>query len=74
MSLLRTALLEIISDEVGILEEDLKPELQLENLGLDSLEFIHLIQEIERETGIRIPDERISSLNTVGDLLEAAVG
>ena len=36
--------------------------------GWDSLAHINLIYAVENEFGIQIPDERLSSFATVGDL------
>lgn len=39
-----------------------------DDLGLDSIELIELIMEIENEFDVRIDDGQISGLKTVGDL------
>lgn len=59
-------LLSLIDREVG------KPatlESTFEALSVDSLEFVCLMQAIEEEFGVTIPDAEYVSLNKVGDLL-----
>jgi acyl carrier protein len=43
------------------------------SLGLESLEFLELIRDVEQLTGKKILDEQIVAMQTVGDLC-AAVG
>ena len=38
--------------------------------GWDSVAHVHLMLAIEREFGVRIPDERTFSLDNVGDLVD----
>ena len=39
----------------------------IKDLGIDSLDYIELIMEFEREFDIRIPDTEGEQLKTVGD-------
>jgi acyl carrier protein len=41
----------------------------LQELGIDSLELIELIFQIEDTIGIKIPDEAVKELKTVGDVI-----
>ena len=47
--------------------EDLSPEAQLDNLGLDSLSVIEFMFNLEDELKIKLTDERVE-LKTVGDV------
>ncbi len=38
-------------------------------LGLDSLDLIELVMEIEKEFNVKIPDEKLTSIKTISDLL-----
>jgi acyl carrier protein len=40
----------------------------LSSLNIDSLALVDFIFKVEGEFGIRVPDERISSMRTIGDL------
>jgi acyl carrier protein len=39
------------------------------DLGIDSLELVSIVIEIEGETGIPIPDAAVAEMKTVGDLI-----
>lgn len=59
---------EIISQETDVPAETIKPETTIEDLGVDSLEFMDLLLVIEDKCG-QVPSQRIAHINTVGDLL-----
>jgi acyl carrier protein len=42
----------------------------VEDLGIDSLEMLAAITSLEAEFGIRIPDDIMSEISTVGELSE----
>lgn len=44
----------------------------LEDLNVDSLEFVDLLLAISNETGKSVPDSKVSELNTVGDIARVA--
>lgn len=48
---------------------EIKPSLTMEELGIDSLEYINLLLRVEGAFGIRIPDARKVAMETVSDLL-----
>ena len=48
--------------------EDLSPDAQLENLGLDSLSIIEFMFNLEDALSIRLPEDRIE-LKTVQDIV-----
>jgi acyl carrier protein len=50
--------------------EELKPETTLEYLGLDSLDKIEFMFDIENEFGIKIPDEQFK-ITTIQDMVDA---
>jgi len=45
----------------------------LESLDMDSLDLVELMQAIEDEFGIEVPDEDLESVETVGDAVRAVV-
>jgi acyl carrier protein len=49
--------------------EDLSPDAQLDNLGLDSLSVIEFMFNLEDELKIKLTDERVE-LKTVGDVVK----
>lgn len=45
-------------------------ESPLQDLGLDSLDTITAVFELEDKFGISIPDEEVRSIRTVGDIVD----
>lgn len=41
-----------------------------DDLGIDSLEAVELTLACEEKTGIRIPEEELDNIKTVGDIVE----
>ena len=62
----------IIADTLGVDEDKVTPEANLiDDLGADSLAVVELHMEIEEKLGIKIPDEVVTELHTVQDVLDA---
>jgi len=58
----------IIVEVLDVNETEILPETSLMNdLGADSLDFVALLQELEAEFDIQIPDEDAQKLRTVED-------
>jgi acyl carrier protein len=53
--------------------EELKPTMKLEYLGLDSLDMVEFMFDIENEFNIKIPDQqfKITMVTTIQDIVEA---
>jgi len=47
-----------------------KPEATFEELGMTSLDALALINDLEEEFGIAIPNEEAMALSTVGEAIE----
>ncbi len=61
----------IIADQLGISEEEIKPESKfIEDLGADSLDIVELIMAMEEEFQTEIPDEEAEKIRSVGDAIE----
>ncbi len=43
---------------------------EIKLLGLDSLDLVEIITEIEEELNIKIPDEKLMNIKTIDDLLK----
>ncbi len=41
----------------------------IEDLGADSLDIVEMLMTLEDETGKTIPDDKVSGIHTVGDLV-----
>lgn len=61
---------EVIERELG---QPVTEDTLLEDLPMDSLEFIDVLLAISNETGKSVPDEKVSSLMTVGDIVRESV-
>ena len=42
----------------------------IEDLGADRLDIVEMLMTLEDTTGKTIPDDKVSSIKTVGDLVE----
>lgn len=65
----------IIENKFGINPKDYSNDSSFtEDLGCDSLDVVDLIMDIEKEFNISIPDDDVTRLNTVGNLIEYVKG
>lgn len=65
---LTEAVCAIVGSETG---QDVTAESSLDTLKGDSLDFLELLFQIEDATGKRVPTEKIGSLHTIVDIVEA---
>lgn len=60
----------IISDQLGVSEEEVKPESKfIEDMGADSLDIVELIMAMEEEFEVEIPDEEAEKIRNVNDVI-----
>jgi acyl carrier protein len=70
-NVVRQTLAELLETDTGEKYEDLKDETSLrEGLGLDSVDVVSIVSQIERRFRIRMTHEELATLSTVGDLLD----
>ena len=68
MSDIRSKVVNIIVDKLGVEESEVTNEASFTNdLGADSLDTVELIMEFEKEFNLSIPDEEAEKIETVGD-------
>ena len=61
-----------ITERNDILPSRVKPESRLKrDLGMDSLDIVEAVLEIEKEFQCSIPDEELETLKTVNDIVDA---
>jgi acyl carrier protein len=60
----------ILRDSVGVAAERIQPDARLDELGIDSLDRIELVFELESAFGIEIPDSVVTQVETVGDIVD----
>jgi acyl carrier protein len=71
MSDIKTRVVSIIVDKLGVEESEVTTEASFTNdLGADSLDTVELIMEFEKEFNISIPDEKAETIATVGDAVK----
>ena len=66
MSSIEERVTKIIVEQLGVKEEDVKPEAAfVEDLGADSLDTVELVMALEEEFETEIPDEEAEKISTV---------
>ncbi len=70
MSSIADQVKEIIKEQLGVEEEEIKPEAKfIEDLGADSLDTVELVMAMEEKFGIEIPDSDAEKILTVQDAI-----
>ena len=68
---IKEQVIEIVADKLGFDVISIKEDLDIVNdLGADSLDIVELAMGIEEEFKIKVPDEEIPDIKTVGDLVK----
>lgn len=68
---LRRQLLAIVAEEGLVESREIGLEERLDDLGIQSADFVMILMAIEEKFGVYVPvDERLTEAKTVGDLLE----
>ncbi|HEU4676759.1 MAG: acyl carrier protein [Motilibacteraceae bacterium] len=61
-------LAEIINEETGLPTEDVQPDKSFtDDLDIDSLSMMSVVVTAEEKFGVKIPDDEVKNLTTVGD-------
>lgn len=61
---------DLVAEQLGVAKDTIKPESNiLEDLGADSLDIIEMLMTLEDEYGITIPDEKISQVKTIAQIV-----
>jgi acyl carrier protein len=63
-------LIDIVRKEKDIPDEKLTPETALAEAGIDSLDALTILFEIEEQFHISIPDEKARAMTTFGDMVD----
>ena len=63
-----TGLADIVSEETGLPTDSVLPEKSFtDDLDIDSLSMMTIVVNAEEKFGVRIPDDDVKNLKTVGD-------
>jgi acyl carrier protein len=69
---LRERLFEIMKGNARIDPAALRDEARLQDdLRMDSLDLVSVVNEVEHEFGVLIPDKELEKLKTVGEVVDA---
>jgi acyl carrier protein len=73
-----TATIQTVFKEIKKIDSEIDPDSSLYDLGLDSLEMIDALYELEDRTGIRVPPEFLEahekmSVNDLREFIENAL-
>ena len=61
----------LLAEQLGIPQSKITLESKIvEDLGADSLDVVELLMTLEDETGKTIPDEEVTKINPVGEIVE----
>lgn len=61
----------IIAEQLDVATDEVSPEKSFtDDLGADSLAIVELVLALEEQFGIKIPDDKVDSIKTVGDAVE----
>ena len=63
-------LIDIVRKEKNLPDDMLKPETNLAEAGIDSLDSLTILFGIEEEFKISIPDDRARAIRTFGDMID----
>jgi acyl carrier protein len=65
---IRTGLAEIVNEVAGVSVEDVTLDKSFtDDLDVDSLSMVEVVVEAEERFGVKIPDDQVKNLKTVGD-------
>ena len=68
---IRNTLIELLEADTGESYKDLKDEDNLrEGLGLDSVDVVSIVSQVERKFHIRLTHQELEKLATVGDVID----
>ena len=61
---------ELVVDQLGVEEDEVTMEASMkDDLGADSLDLVDLVMSVEEEFGVKVADEDLENIKTVGDIV-----
>lgn len=61
---------DLISERFEISDLKLTAETTIDELGADSIDLVDLVQELESEFDVEVPDDDFENIKTIGDIVE----
>ena len=63
---------ELVVDQLGVEEDEVTMEATMQDdLGADSLDLVDLVMSVEEEFGVKVADEDLENIKTVGDIVNS---
>lgn len=60
----------LVVDQLGVEEDEVTMEATMQDdLGADSLDLVDLVMSVEEEFGVKVADEDLENIKTVGDIV-----
>ena len=61
---------ELVVDQLGVEEDEVTMEASMQDdLGADSMDLVDLVMSVEEEFGVKVADEDLENIKTVGDIV-----
>lgn len=61
---------ELVVDQLGVEEDEVTMEATMQDdLGADSLDLVDLVMSVEEEFGVKVADEDLENIKTVGGIV-----
>lgn len=60
----------MIVERFGVQEEKVTEKMTFDDLGVDSLDVVELVMELEDRFGVQFEDEKIEELNSIEDAVQ----
>lgn len=70
MEILKTVLYEKIGEMMGIEKEDMTDSMSFEDMGMDSLDLVEVVMEIEKRMNVVIPDDKLDYVTRIGEMVD----
>jgi acyl carrier protein len=68
---MKELIIEKLTEQLDLSKEEIKMESSfVDDFEMDSLDMVEMLIELEKETGIKIPNEEVKDLKTVGQLVD----
>jgi acyl carrier protein len=60
-----------LMEQLELSREEITPDSRfVEDFSMDSLDMVEMLIDLEKQTGIKIPNEEIKDIRTVGELVK----
>ena len=60
-----------LMEQLELERDEIKPESRfVEDFSMDSLDMVEMLIDLEKQTGIKIPNEEVKDIHTVGELVK----